>query len=115
MDLKTRFYLLLISLTVCIQPLQAAELAGRVWFENTKRPASGVRIVITCGQVMLQSRSDQYGFYRRPEVPPKASCVIVLDDGQRYSEPLKFYSGQGRDTQNFGVRVQNNRLIVRKY
>ena len=115
MDRITRICLLLISLFFCMATVHAAELAGRVWYEQTKRPASGVRIVVTCGQVMLKATSDRYGFYRRPDLPPKQACVIVLDDGQHYSEQLAFYSSQGQATQNFSIRVQDKRLIVRKH
>ena len=115
MDLKTLFCLLLIPFLFIAPSLQAAELAGRVWFDDNKRPADGVRIVVTCARQVINCTSDRYGFYRCPGLPAKNSCVAVLYAGNRQSEQLLFYSGQGRETQNFGLRVQGNQLIVRKH
>ena len=115
MDLKTLFCLLLIPFSFIAPSLQAAELAGRIWFDDSKRPASDVRIVVTCASQVIKCKTDRYGFYRCPGLPAKNSCVAVLYTGNHESEQLIFYSGQGRDTQNFGLRVQGNQLIVRKH
>ena len=114
MDWKTPC-LLLIPLSLLASSLQAAELAGRIWFDNNKQPARNVRVAIICeGNQRFESRTDNYGFYRRPGLPAKQSCYIIIDDGQHYSAPLRFYSGQGRDTQNFALLLQADKLIVRK-
>ena len=115
MDVKTLVCLLLILFSFCTPPLQAAELAGRVWFDDSKRPADGARIVVTCAKGVRECTSDRYGFYRCSGIPAKDSCVTVLYSGKHQSAPLAFYSGEGRETQNFGVRVQGSQLIVRKY
>jgi len=115
MDLKTLISLLLLPFSLMTPPLQAAELAGKVWFDDTKRPASNVRIVVTCAKDVINCTSDRYGFYRCSGIPAKNSCVAVLYAGEHESEQLLFYSGQGRETQNFGLRIQGNQLIVRKH
>lgn len=114
MELKS-LYLCLIPLSLYVSPSQAAELAGRIWFENNNKAASHVDIIVTCEQDGAHSgTSDNYGFYRVPGLPPNKSCVVVINSGQMQSAPLQFNSGQGRDTQNFALSIQGNQFIVRK-
>jgi hypothetical protein len=116
MDIKRIICVCLAAFACQAGPLQAAELAGRIWFEHNKKPANKMHIVVICADnLRLESTSDRYGFYRRPGIPAKQSCYIMLDDGHSYSDPLLYYSGQGRDTQNFSVLRQGNKLRVRKY
>ena len=115
MDLNSFFRASLVLLCVLAFPVQAAELTGRIWYEHGKQVASGVHITITCpDNQRFSTRSDEYGFYRLAGIPPRQSCYIFIDDGQRYSEPLAFYSGQGRETQNFALQPQDQKLIVKK-
>jgi hypothetical protein len=109
-------YLFLIPLTFFASTVQAAELAGRIWFENSKQSARQMHVVVGCAdKVRHVGTTDHYGFYRCTDIPAKQSCYIWIDDGQHFSDPLLFDSGQGRDTQNFSVLLKANKLIVRKH
>jgi hypothetical protein len=114
MELKSAT-LFLIPLSLYVSSTQAAELAGRIWFENNNQAASNFNVIVTCEQDSAHSgTSDNYGFYRVPSLPANKACVVVINSGQRQSAPLQFNSGQGRDTQNFSLVVQGNQFIVRK-
>ena len=116
MDAKTPFCLSL--LLFCFIPsLHAAELAGRIWYEHNKRPANNLNIGVQCPDGARHTgKTDNYGFYRCTGIPAnKQSCYIFIDDGKRHADPLLYDSGQGRDTQNFSVLPNDNKLIIRKY
>lgn len=114
MELKAAS-LLLIPLTVFASSLQAAELAGRIWFDNNKQAARQMHVKVSCADNGThECTTDNYGFYRCPNIPAKQSCYIWIHDGSHYSDPLLFNSGEGRDTQNFSVLPQASKLIVRK-
>ena len=116
MELKTR-YLCLILLASFTQSLQAAELAGRIWFPANKKSASNIDVTVQCPDGKRHSATtDNYGFYRVKDIPAKQKdCYIYISKGSLHAAPLLFYSGQGRDTRNFRVVPKDNKLIVRQY
>ncbi len=115
MELKIRYLSLLIPASFT-QSLQAAELAGRMWFENSKQPAIHLNIAVQCPDGARHAKkTDTYGFYRIPDISPKQKCYIFIDDGKRFADPMLFYSGQGRDTINFGIIQNGKNIFIRRY
>ena len=115
MDVRHVLFVIPLSLALLGGSVVAAEASGRIWYSDSKRPAVGLQVVVTCSQGKPQmSQTDQYGFYRVPNLPARQNCVVVINSGQRHSTQLSYYSGNGRQTQNFSVLVQGNRLLVTK-
>jgi hypothetical protein len=116
MDTKTLVCSLL-PFAFFAQTLQAAELAGRIWYEDSKQPASQLNVAVQCPDgIRHGDKTDRYGFYRCTGIPAnKQHCYIYLDDGRHYADPLLFVSGEGSDTRNFSILPNGNKFIVRQY
>lgn len=107
-----RLIVLIGAVSFCAQ-LSAAEIYGRAWEAQGRRPAVGAVVTIDCeGARSTTTQVDRYGRYSRADLPSKRNCNVSVSYDTKKSQPISVYSGTGSTSANLEIEVLKDRLAV---
>lgn len=100
------------AVSYCAQ-LSAAEIYGRAWEAQNRRPAVDAVLTIDCeGARPVAAQVDRYGRYSRADLPSKRNCKLSVSYRGKTSRPISVYSGTGSTSANLEIEVLKDRLAV---
>lgn len=101
------------AVSYCAQ-VSAAEIYGRAWEAQGRRPAVDAIVTIDCegGARPVTTQVDRYGRYSRADLPSKRNCNLSVSYHGKTSRPISVYSGTGSTSANLEIEVLKDRLAV---